>query len=546
MFSRNREVIRVLHVDSEPDVTKEAKNFIEEIDPNLQITLVSSPDEAFRLFQQETYDCVVLDYVLEGLNGIEFARKIKANSNIPVIVYTKYNEDVIEEAFGIDLDDYIKKIDKSHNYRILAKRIKMAVDNLRIKEALESEKDKARKRIDEKQLDSQRRFGALFDMAPDGIVLMDLKGFITSGNKALFDLTGYNEKEIIGKHFTKLGTIRLKDVPKYLRIFSSVIMGKDPEPFEFMYVRKNGESAWGQGMPKLIKTGDNKREILIILRDITKIKQNEETLNQLLKELERSNRELDDYTYAVSHDLKAPLRTIEAFSSFLLDDFADQLDETGEEYLRRMKDASTRMKGLIDDLLLLSRVGRLHTETELVDLNNVLKDILLDFEAQIKERGAEILVDRLPVIKTQKVWITQLFSNLISNGLKFNESSIPRVEVGYEERPKEYLFSVMDNGIGIKKKDYEKIFQIFQRLHTQDEYPGTGVGLALCKKFVESLGGNIWVDSKPGSGSTFYFTFPKEEPDESDIPEMPVDEIQDVIEAKQGSNTFISRFLSRN
>ena len=245
-------------------------------------------------------------------------------------------------------------------------------------------------------------------------------------------------------------------------------------------------------------------------------------LSAQMRELERSNLELDEYTYIVSHDLKAPLRTITAFSEFLLDDYTDKLDETGQEYLKRIIDASTRMDRFIKDLLLLSRVGRKYTETELVDLNELVKEIKSDFEAQLKERGAEILIGELPVVRTQKVWMRQLLSNLIDNGLKFNVSPNPRVEVGCEERQGNYMFGVRDNGIGIREEDQKRLFKLFERLHTPDEYPGTGAGLAICKKIAMSFGGKIWVESPPGRGSTFYFTYPKEKArDETELPEYP-------------------------
>ena len=247
----------------------------------------------------------------------------------------------------------------------------------------------------------------------------------------------------------------------------------------------------------------------------------------------RSNRELEDFTYAVSHDLKAPLRTVEAFASFLIKDYAENLDETGKEYLNRMRDASIRMKRLIDDMLSLSRVGRMQTEIVLVDLNELIDKIRFDFETQIKEGKAEIISSGLPAIRTQRIWIQQLFSNLISNGLKFNNSKIPKVWVGYEEQRDCHLFSVKDNGIGIEKRYQEKIFHIFQRLHSKDEYPGTGAGLTICKKIIETVGGRIWVDSKPGAGSTFYFTIPKGEMDETVEPEHPHEVDQGAIQVQE-------------
>ncbi len=268
----------------------------------------------------------------------------------------------------------------------------------------------------------------------------------------------------------------------------------------------------------VLRIRDYYRHLERLVEDRT---QAEEALERSLEELERSNRELDDYTYVVSHDLRAPLRTINAFSGFVLDDYADMLDERGRDYLRRIIDASTRMDKLTCDLLVLSRVGRKYMDAALVDLNKLTEEIKLDFELQMVERGAEIIVGELPTVKTQRVWMRQLLTNLIRNGLKFNKSTPPRVEVACEEREDDYLFSVRDNGIGIDEKYYDRIFQKFQRLHTQEEYPGTGAGLAICKKIVKNFGGEIWVESQLGEGSTFYFTFPKGKMDEPESEPLP-------------------------
>jgi len=164
---------------------------------------------------------------------------------------------------------------------------------------------------------------------------------------------------------------------------------------------------------------------------------------------------------------------------------------------------------MIEDLLVLSRVGRKFTKFEKVNLNKLLEEILADIEMTIKERNAEVVVDKLPVISVQRIWMRQLFMNLINNGLKFNDSKTPRIEVLHQERETDHLFKVRDNGIGIEEKYLKRIFNLFERAPTQKKYEGTGAGLAICKKIVEQLEGKIWVESTPGEGSTFMFTIPK-------------------------------------
>lgn len=236
---------------------------------------------------------------------------------------------------------------------------------------------------------------------------------------------------------------------------------------------------------------------------------NESKIKKINKDLKRSNQDLENYSYVVSHDLKAPLRSIKSFGGFLLEDYSDVLDDDGKNYLNRIIKAATHMDDLIGDLLLLSRVGRKFIEEEEVDLNNLLDEIKMDIQSSLQENKAEIHSDPLPIIITQKTWIRQLFMNLITNGLKFNKSERPGIWIKVKEKENEYQFSVTDNGIGISPEYHEKIFQLFQRLHTNTEYEGTGAGLTICKKIVEDFGGTLCVESEPGKGSTYIFTAPK-------------------------------------
>ena len=211
----------------------------------------------------------------------------------------------------------------------------------------------------------------------------------------------------------------------------------------------------------------------------------------------------------VSHDLKAPLRAIRSFSIFLLEDYSGKLDTKGQDYLRRIVDASSRMDTLIENLLLLSRVGRKFMEVEIVDLNQLLEEIVADLEPTLKKSNGNVVFHNLPKVTIPRTWMKQIFMNLIDNGLKFNKSQMPTVEVTCRESEAELLFKVSDNGIGVEEKYFDRLFTLFERLHTQEEYPGTGAGLAICKKIVQQFGGKIWIESQVGKGSTFFFTLAK-------------------------------------
>jgi len=225
-------------------------------------------------------------------------------------------------------------------------------------------------------------------------------------------------------------------------------------------------------------------------------------------ELERKNKELEQFAYVASHDLQEPLRTTSSFAELLQRQYQGKLDEKADKYLAFITQSSDRMKVLIKDLLDYSRIGH-KNEFSLVDCNLILQEVLADLNTAIKESKAEIEVDCLPVIRGYPTEIKQLFQNLVMNAIKFCKADvIPQIKITVLEKHGFWEFICKDNGIGIEEQHKERIFIIFQRLHTRTEYQGSGIGLSHCKKIVELHGGKIWVESVPGEGSTFNFTMP--------------------------------------
>jgi signal transduction histidine kinase len=229
-------------------------------------------------------------------------------------------------------------------------------------------------------------------------------------------------------------------------------------------------------------------------------------------ELERSNSELEQFAYIASHDLQEPLRMVASYVQLLERDYKGKLGEEADEFIGFAVDGAKRMQALIQDLLTYSRVGRGEVPTEPIELDAAFDRALNNLHAAIEESGASVAAEPLPTVVADESQMTQLLQNLIGNALKFHGDRPVEVRIGAERHNGEWTFGVRDNGIGIDPRHAERVFAIFQRLHTREEYPGTGIGLALCRKIVERHGGRIWVESAPGAGTTFRFTLPANEP----------------------------------
>jgi PAS domain S-box-containing protein len=244
-----------------------------------------------------------------------------------------------------------------------------------------------------------------------------------------------------------------------------------------------------------------------LVHDITEQKQAEKALQESLIELERSNAELEQFAYITSHDLREPLRMITSFLQLLERRYKNQLDADANEFIGYAVDGAKRLDAMIQDILIYSKIAKERNFTY-VNINNVLEQTYLNLRASIDENEAEITYDKLPTIVVDEKLMIQLFQNLISNAIKYHGNESPKIQISAKNEGNQWLFSVKDNGIGISKKHLKKIFTIFQRLHTNEEYEGTGIGLAIAQKIVHQHDGKIWVESEPGKGSTFYFTIP--------------------------------------
>ena len=271
-----------------------------------------------------------------------------------------------------------------------------------------------------------------------------------------------------------------------------------------------GKGIWFQSTLVPLNSDGKIDCIMVVSSEITELKQNETRLQEASDKLIHSNQELEQFAYIASHDLQEPLRAISYFSQLLKQKDKINLDEESKKYQQYIIDSSERMSVLIRELLDYSRVGRSDNPFEKINIKDIIQDVLVDFEVSIKETEAEIIVEEnCEEIFAISFRFKQFLHNLISNSLKFRSKEKPVIKIKVEEKSDQWLFSVKDNGIGIEEKYHDRIYGIFKRLYSREEYPGTGIGLALCKKIIEAHNGTMWVKSDFGKGTCVYFTIPK-------------------------------------
>jgi PAS domain S-box-containing protein len=356
---------------------------------------------------------------------------------------------------------------------------------------------------------AEQEFRALAETAKDAIVSADHGGNIIYFNGGAEHSFGYRASEVLGKPLTLLMPERFHDAPRpgFNRFpfgEETRLMGK---AVEIVGKKKTGEefpvelslAHWKLGEETFF-TG--------IMRDITERKKAEQALADKARELARSNTELEQFAYVASHDLQEPLRMVSSYTQLLAKRYKGNLGSDADEFIGYAVDGATRMQRLIQDLLAYSRVGTKGREFEPTDCEGVLGRVLGDLRLAIQESGAVVTHDPLPTVIADRTQLEQLFQNLIGNAIKFRNQEPPRVHVSSKQNREEWIFSIRDNGIGIDPQYAERIFVIFQRLHKRGEYPGTGIGLAVCKKIVERHGGRIWVESNGEKGTLFSFTMP--------------------------------------
>jgi PAS domain S-box-containing protein len=367
----------------------------------------------------------------------------------------------------------------------------------------------ARKAAEQALQESEARMRAVFETAVDGIITIDENGMLERLNPAAERMFGYREAEVAGRNINMLMPEPHRSAHDgYLAHYRATgekrIIGKGRE---VQGLRRDG-SVFPMDLSVAEMSLGGKRMYTGLVRDITERKLAEQKSEQLLQELSSANEELTNFAYVVSHDLKAPLRGIGSLADWLATDYAALFNDEGKEHMRLLINRVHRMGALIDGILQYSRVGRVREAVATVDLNQVLAEVL---DLLAPPPGITITVaPDLPTVAGEPTRLQQLFHNLISNAIKYMHRPDGQVTVSCQDDGSHWRFAVADNGPGIEPRHFERIFQLFQTLAPRDRVESTGVGLALVKKIVEMYRGRVWVESAPGAGSTFYFTWPKE------------------------------------
>jgi len=365
----------------------------------------------------------------------------------------------------------------------------------------------ARKQAEEALLDSEARLRAIVDTAVDAIITIDEKGVIERVNPRTERLFGYTGAELVGNNVSMLMPAPYREMhdgylARYRQTGEKKIIGIGRE---VVGLRKDGTTFPMDLAVAEMRLGQ-RRMFTGVVRDITERKHAEEQRQRLLQEISSANEELTNFAYVVSHDLKAPLRAIGSLADWLSTDYADKFDDEGREHMRLLISRVHRMGALIDGILQYSRVGRVRETTVAVNLDLLVREVL-----DLLAPPANItvtLADALPTVVGERTRLQQVFQNLISNAIKYMDKPAGEIRLHCVAQGDWWQFSVSDNGPGIEQRHFERIFQLFQTLAPRDKIESTGVGLALVRKIVDMYGGEVWLESTVGSGSTFFFTLP--------------------------------------
>ncbi|MBU0622398.1 MAG: PAS domain S-box protein [Gammaproteobacteria bacterium] len=339
----------------------------------------------------------------------------------------------------------------------------------------------------------------------EAILITDTRGDIEWVNNTFTAITGYPESEALDRN---LGFLFAGGNNEYAALYPKLGEVNHHVAETHMFRKDGSKFPANVTLSAVRSSADMITHYVLEFSDITEFKHAQDELQQRTRELSRSNQELEQFAYVASHDLQEPLRMVASYTQLIAQRYRGKLDKDADEFIEFAVDGATRMQAIINDLLMLSRVGTRNVAFTRTDVKQSLDKALANLRLVIAESGADIVCEALLVLDADGSQLTQLFQNLIGNALKFRGDRAPQIKIGAVQQDGDWQFHVRDNGIGIAPEHFERIFLMFQRLHGKREYPGTGIGLTICKKIVERHGGRIWIESEAGKGTTFLFTIP--------------------------------------
>jgi PAS domain S-box-containing protein len=474
-------------------------------DRNVNIVKAQSGMEALRLLLKQDFAVVLLDVHMPVMDGFETASLIRQrprSEHTPIIFMTAVNagEAHVSRGYALGAVDYIFAPVEPE---VIRAKTAVFIDLFRKTEQVRRQSEWLRSEAERRAALLETRLKRLLNRLDVGVFRTTLEGTLVEANPAFLNLLGLSSIEAAATADLHELHIPPRERPLVLRKH-----GEDGRVRERdVHLRRaDGTWIWCALSRTVSVAEDGATYVDGLLEDITDHKLAQEALEQQAQELARSNADLQQFAFVASHDLQEPLRMVASFTDLLARRYRGRLDETADEYIAFAVDGAKRMQRLIHDLLAYSRIGTHSKPFEPCDTGALFDRAVRDLDLAIRESGAEVARGELPTVPGDLTQLAQVFQNLIGNAVKFRSDQPPRVRVDAEMRDDAWLFSVRDNGIGVEPRFADRVFEIFQRLHGHDEYTGTGIGLAICKRIVERHGGRIWVESTPGEGSVFRFT----------------------------------------
>ena len=493
MVAGMRSQVNILLVDDRPDGLLTLQAVLASSDYCL--VTASCGEEALAHLLDKEFAVILMDVQMPGMDGFETARIIKQRErsrDIPIIFVTAIHRDAdyVFRGYGIGAVDYLVK---PFDPDALKSKVAVFADLFRKNQKLEYQAERLRI--------SEEKYRVLLATARDAVATLSVERRILSLSPAFEMMTGWEVKDWLGAVLDDL--LHPEDRPAFRSGFLRT-MKDEGHLVEARLRKKDGtylvmEASARQLLQEGLVTG-----IITVIRDVSERKRSEAAARRQ-QELERSNRELEQFAHICSHDLQEPLRNIRTYAQLLEKGLHGKLNESMSESLDFISKSAARMSHLVRDLFAFSRVDSGEVTLEAVDSGKVCEQALENLQGLIRKNDVKIVLGDLPMVMGSPSLLIQVFQNLIGNATKFRSSEKPIVHISAEPHGAEWQFSVRDNGIGFDMNYADHIFTIFRRLHHSKDYPGTGAGLAICKRILERHGGRIWADSKPGKGATFYF-----------------------------------------